>query len=64
MLFAFLAWELPAMIVMFIHERVLRARNEYFYFHKWGTWTYRVVGMVTVWPTVAIVIALASAMSG
>jgi hypothetical protein len=64
MLFAFLAWELPAMIIIFIHERILRAQDKFFAVHRWGTWTYRFVGMVTVWPTVALIIFLTGAVGG
>lgn len=58
-LFLFLLWELPSMIIMSIHKVFCVIQGRSFEDSYLGIWAYRLIGMVVVWPTVIILIALA-----
>jgi hypothetical protein len=59
-LFLFLLWELPSMIVMSLHKLWCAATGGSLQQSFRGVWFYRIVGMVTVWTSVMILIGLAS----
>jgi hypothetical protein len=62
--FLFFLWELPAMIVMTIHKMICASRGTDFQQEFLGTWNYRLIGMFSVWPTVAIVGSILLSLSG
>ncbi|MBU2666110.1 hypothetical protein KOI35_21580 [Actinoplanes bogorensis] len=61
--FAFLLWEFPSMVVMSLHKAFCAMRGGSFEEQFLGVWVYRLIGMFTVYPAVAIVAALANAIS-
>jgi hypothetical protein len=60
---AFVLWEFPSMVVMSVHILISTLRGGSFTDQFLGVWAYRIIGMVTVYPVIAVGAALADAIS-
>jgi hypothetical protein len=57
---AFVLWELPSMVFMSLHKMACALTGRSFQEQFQGVWAYRLLGMITVWPTILVTGGLAA----